>query len=135
MGVERGGAGRSGNLSAPIAALIVAILSLSVALFASDPALRWYMRREARSLIGRGHETGFGDDGLHETSPTGTGVILWSAITDIRENDQVVLFMRDRLPVVYVPVSAFETPAQRAEVVGYARERIGAARSTNRDEG
>ena len=116
-------------------AVIMVSLGAATALVGFNPVQHWLARREGRGVMGDVHEIRLGEDSLHYETPIGTGLIPWSSITDIRENDRIVLFMRDRVPLAYVPGSAFETPAQRGEFVGYARERIGAAGSSSQDEG
>lgn len=116
-------------------AVIMLGLGLSTALLGLDPVQHWFARREGRGVLGEIHEIRLDEASLHYQTPMGTGLIPWSAITAIRENDRIVMFMRERVPLAYIPASAFESPAQRAEVVGYARERIGAARGSSPDEG
>jgi hypothetical protein len=94
------------------------------------PLERWMIGLQMRSLIGGESELVIGEEGLHYRNPIASGDIGWSALTEVRENEKTVVFMRDRLLASYAPSSAFLSPAQRAEAVAFARAKIAAARSS-----
>ena len=52
----------------------------------------------------------------------------WSALTDVAADEHTILFVRDGLPVVYLPTDALASDDEARALVTYARERIAAAR-------
>jgi hypothetical protein len=108
-------------------AVILLFLSVASLLIATDPVQRWFTRREGRSIFGSTLELEIDDDGLHASGITGSGVVPWSGMTEVRQDARTVLFMRDRIPIGYIPSAAFESPAQRAEIVEFALGRVASA--------
>lgn len=86
-------------------------------------------RRQARSVLDRPFELALGDVGISCNGPMGTGQIPWTAITEVRANARMVLFVRDRLLVAYAPASAFALAEARAGVIAYSRRQIANAKS------
>jgi hypothetical protein len=104
---------------------------VAVFLFATarlPPLERWMIRLQMRSLIGGDSELVIGEDALRYRNPIGDGTIEWSALTEVRENDRTVVFMRDRLLASYAPASAFASPAERQAAVAFARSKIAESR-------
>ena len=75
-------------------------------------------------MIGGTIEIRLGDDGLRFKTPVSEGSVPWSAVTALRENERTVIFMRDRISIADIPASAFQSAEQRAEIVGYALDRM-----------
>ncbi len=90
--------------------------------------LRWGIRRRARRLLDTTATVVIDESGLSTDIADASAHIAWGALTDVRVNDQVVLILRDRLPCVWIPTSAFSSIAQRDQIVAFIREQIAAAR-------
>ena len=117
-----------GNPRVGVSLSLVSLFLLATARL--PPLERWMIGLQMRSLIGGESELVIGEDGLQYRNPMASGDIGWSALTEIRENEKTVVFMRDRLLASYTPSSAFASPAQRAEAVAFARTKIAAAKSS-----
>jgi hypothetical protein len=90
--------------------------------------MRWSARRIMRSVTDGISHVVIDRDGIHFEDPHLSGEISWSKLTEVRENNRTIVFMRDRVLAGYIPVSAFASPDQLAEIVAFARERIDLAR-------
>ncbi len=88
---------------------------------------RWLTERQARSVLGLRQQIVITETGLQYESPLAKGEIPWAALTEVRENERTVAFVRDRMVVSYIPTSAFTSPAVREQIVRYARARIAAS--------
>ena len=86
-------------------------------------------RRQARSVLDRPFQLALGDDEITWNGPVGTGHIPWAAISEVRVNARMILFVRDRLLVAYAPASAFPSAEERAGVIAYSRRQIANAKS------
>jgi hypothetical protein len=118
-------------LGNPEVGVWLSLLSLFLLATARLPPLeRWMLGFQMRSVIGGESELFISEEGLHYRNPIVSGDIAWSALTEVRENEKTVVFMRDRLLAAYAPSSAFATPAQREEAVAFARSKIATARSS-----
>lgn len=78
---------------------------------------------------GRGYDALAGEHGRvwHELQRPCHGShrhVPWSALTAVRSNARTVIFVRDRVLLGYLPASAFASPADQADIVRFARERI-----------
>ena len=87
---------------------------------------RWLIGNRGRGIIGETCEYIADDQGLRYEHPLGSGVINWSALTDVRTNDKSIVFRRDRVMAAYLPTSAFATPAERDSFLAFARAHVGA---------
>jgi hypothetical protein len=90
---------------------------------------RWVVRRQAGDVIGGPVRLVIGPEGISVATPTAEGRIAWSALSEVREDDRTVIFLRGRFLASYAPAEAFGSPARRAEIVAFARRRIGASRT------
>lgn len=89
---------------------------------------RWRVRRGARSIVGSTPSYVFDDTGIRSNTFEGSGRIPWTEITDMRQNERVLVVKRDRLAVVWIPKRAFASAAEAAEVEDFIRGHV-AARS------
>lgn len=106
---------------------VLAIIGVITLVVSGDPIQRWLLQREGRSVLGGFTDIHLTDEGITSRTPLGEGSIPWAAVTAVRESERIVVFMRDRIPIAYIPDSSFESPARRAEIMAYARERMSAA--------
>lgn len=85
---------------------------------------RWRVKRGARSLIGSTGSFIIDERGITADPPTDAGRRAWSEITDIQENDRILIVKRGRTPVVWVPKRAFASDDEAAAVVSFVRAHI-----------
>jgi hypothetical protein len=107
---------------AGIAVALFCALMLVMARFAVMD--RVAVRRQIRSVLGQPIELRIGEEGIGWHGPTGTAVIPWNSLTEVRASERTVLFIRDRLLVAYAPADGFASPDEQAQVVAYARSRV-----------
>jgi len=100
---------------------------LTYALWTFRAPERWLLRRRWRSLLGGTQVLEIGEAGILVTNPRASAHVPWSALTEVRAGDRVVVFLRDQAMVAYAPTSAFGTPERRAEILAFARARAGAS--------
>jgi hypothetical protein len=84
---------------------------------------RLFGPRRVKNLIGRVVQLSLSDAGIDSSGPLSTSQIPWSSVTKVRANGRYMLLLGDSLLLVWVPASAFATPAEMAAVVDYARRR------------
>jgi hypothetical protein len=82
---------------------------------------RYRVRRSAKSLIGSDFAYLFDSKGVSVVPPTETGRVSWSEISDVVENERVLILKRGRTPVVWVPKRAFSSAEEAAAVAEFAR--------------
>ena len=85
---------------------------------------RWRARRHLRSLLGTRATFEMDDSGVLVETVTISGHIPWSAVTELRANDRILVLMRDRVPVAWIPASAFSSAAELDQVVAFMPSKI-----------
>jgi hypothetical protein len=85
---------------------------------------RWRVRRSAKSLIDSDFSYLIDQKGVSVVPPTETGRVSWSEISDVVENERVLILKRGRVPVVWVPKRAFASADEAAAIAEYIRDRI-----------
>jgi hypothetical protein len=85
---------------------------------------RWRVRRGARRIVGTRASFEIGDEGLLAETATITGRVPWSSVTALRANERILVFMRDRLPVAWIPTRAFASEADLSATTQFIREHI-----------
>ena len=80
---------------------------------------RWGTAWRGRAVIGRSAEYELAEDGIRYADLLGSGFQPWSAMTEIRWNDTVVVGVNDRLLVWYAPRAALGTPELQAEIIAF----------------
>jgi len=86
--------------------------------------VRMQTKRQARSVLGTSRDCVISTTGLWYRTVTSTGEAAWSSMTEIRDNADTVLFLRDRILLYYIPASAFDSPEDKMQVVEDCRRRI-----------
>ena len=84
----------------------------------------WLFQRVGRSMMGKSTEVVVDDEALRMRSELGTTDVPWSSLTRVRSNERVVIFVRDRLLVGYVPASTFASPEEHAAFVRFASNQV-----------
>jgi hypothetical protein len=67
---------------------------------------RWLAGWQLRGVLGGSASSVIDAGGIDFVNPHLSGHIEWSNLTHAVENDRILLLMRDRTPVAYIPVSA-----------------------------
>jgi len=92
-------------------------IGLMFIFFANSERLdRWRVRRSARSLIGSTSSFVFDDAGIKAETFTGSGRVPWADITAMLQNERVLVVKRGRVPIVWIPKSAFASEKDQSEV-------------------
>ena len=111
----------------PWLGFLVTLLGLSgVASIVLPGFKRGRIRRTLRGFIGESVTMTFTERGISVESSYESAEIPWRGVTEIREDRNIVLFMRERLPLALFPTSACP-PMERADIVALARRQIEAS--------
>jgi hypothetical protein len=86
---------------------------------------RWRARRVARSILGTESIFTFDETGIAAQTVTGSGRVPWSAVTELKKNDRLMLIRRDRLMVAWIPTRAFGSAEEQTAVEALIRNHIG----------
>ena len=90
---------------------------------------RWRVKRSAKSLIGSDFAYQFDHKGVSVIPPTETGRVSWAEVSEIVDNERVLILKRGRMPVVWVPKRAFASADEAVAVAEFARTRIAGAQA------
>lgn len=104
--------------------LVIAVLSLLGS--SLHPVQRALISARFGSMLGKETRVAFDDAGARFEGELGSTFVPWSSVTAVRTNRRTVALFRDRVLLGYVPASAFSSADQQADVVAFARSRIGA---------
>jgi hypothetical protein len=96
-----------------------------------EPVLIWRINRDRRDLLGRPVTVEIDSSGFRSASELGSGRILWSAVTSVRDTPRIVLFMRGASALAWVPAAAFASEAERRAVVTFAQSQLGSSGSAS----
>jgi len=80
-------------------------------------------------LVGVPTELRVEDDGLYHSSPSCRSLITWPGLRVIDEADGVLLLGLDKLHILAMPASVFESPEEKDRFVAYLKEKREAAGS------
>jgi hypothetical protein len=108
-----------------VAVAVIAVLSLVGSVF--HPFQRAMISLRAGSMLGKEARVTIDDEGARFEGELGTTFVPWSTVSAVRSNNRTMALFRDRMLLGYVPASAFSSPAHQAEVVAFARSRVGRA--------
>jgi hypothetical protein len=111
----------------PGLALVLFAVILTALTVARAPE-RWVVGRRAGDVIGGSVSMVIGADGISVATSMAEARIAWSALSEIREDEKTVVFLRGRLLASYAPAAAFGSPERRAEIVAFARRRMAVSR-------
>lgn len=88
---------------------------------------RWRVGRVAKSLIGRYMEVVIDRNGVDVNGAESGSQLGWAGLSAVISDVRIVLLKRDRLPVFWIPNTAFASPEHRDEVETYMRNQLAAA--------
>lgn len=88
---------------------------------------RWRVGRAAKSLVGRHMTVTINRNGVDVNGAESGTQLAWAGLSTVISDDRVLLLKRDRVPVFWIPTTAFTSPEQRAEVEAYMHDQIGSA--------
>jgi hypothetical protein len=129
-----GGAGLLATLGIElwIPALLVFYGALLLIYSQGRALARWRVGRAAKSLVGRYMTVKIGRNGVDVNGPESGNQLAWDGLSTVLSDDRVVLLKRDKVPVFWIPTSAFTSPEERIEVETYMRNQITAAHGGGR---
>jgi hypothetical protein len=102
---------------------VVAVLSLLGSVV--HPVQRAIITMRAGSMLGKEARVTFDNEGVRFEGELGTTFVPWSSVTAVRANSKTVALFHGRVLLGYVPASAFTSPEHQAEIVSFARSRVG----------
>ena len=89
----------------------------------------WRVKRAGRRVIGTRARLKAHERGLTIENAGMASEVDWQAITELNVNERVIIPMRGRLPVGWMPTDAFASVADREAAIDYMKDRISTARS------
>jgi hypothetical protein len=91
----------------------------------------WRVKRAGRAVIGTRAQFKVDESGLHIENAGQTQDVAWPAITELKVSDAIIVPMRDRLPVAWMPTEAFASSSARDLAISFMREQVARSRSEN----
>ena len=88
----------------------------------------WRVKRAAKSIIGTRAQFEVDESGIKVANAGQQVSAEWSEITELKVNDAMILPMRGRLPLGWMPTDAFASAEARDEALSFMNERIAHAR-------
>lgn len=110
--------------------LLVLFGTVMTLLLVSRAPERWFVARRAGSVVGTPVRLVIGVDGIEAATPSATGRLAWSGLTEVRADDRAVVFLGGRLLASWAPADALGSPVHREEIVAFAQARIAATRQS-----
>jgi ABC-type multidrug transport system fused ATPase/permease subunit len=112
---------------------LIAIIGVLFLLFSQvEPIQRWLLMRRHGSLLGRRVTVEIDENGLRFTNDLLASQVPWSTLTAVRANERIVVLLRERAMLGYIPASAFGSDEDRLEVIRFARDHIAGERRVSR---
>jgi len=88
----------------------------------------WRVRRAGRAVIGTRAQFKVDESGIHIENAGQTQDVDWPAITELKVSDAIIVPMRDRMPVAWMPTEAFASGTARDQAIAFMREQIARSR-------
>jgi hypothetical protein len=117
----------TGAMAAGVLAVIAG--AVGVVVFGSGVLDRRMAAHETRSFLGMPVTMEIGDEGVETTSATGSSSLPWTALTHVVADERVIVLMRDRVSMAWLPASVFASPVDRHAALAFMRGRIEAGRA------
>lgn len=115
----------TGEIAAGVLAIVGGVVGLVV--FGLGVMERLTARAEMRSFAGMPVTFEFTEEGVSTVGGTGASSMPWSALTHVEANGRVIVLMRDRVAMAWLPTSAFASAAECQAALDFMRARIYAA--------
>jgi hypothetical protein len=88
----------------------------------------WRVKRSLKAIIGTRAQFHVDESGIHIENAGQKGEADWSAITELKVSDAIIIPMRGRLPLGWIPTDAFASAEARTAALEFMREQIAKAR-------
>ena len=88
----------------------------------------WRIKRAGRKVIGTRAQLTAAADGITIQNAGMSSHVDWAAITELKVNDRIIVPMRGRLPVGWMPTDAFASPGEREAAIAYMTRYVSNAR-------
>jgi hypothetical protein len=102
--------------------IVIGVLMILSAQTRYMDALR--ARLMARAVIGTRAELDVSERGIDIRNAGASSSVDWSRITGLRVSDEIIVLVRDRRAITWMPTSAFASPADRQRALAYLRARV-----------
>jgi hypothetical protein len=116
----------SGTPGIGIFEVVIGVMMIVAAQTPYFDALR--ARLLARSVIGTRAELDVSESGVDISNAGKSSHVDWSALTGLRVSEDIIVLVRDRRAVSWMPTSAFASAAERQRALAYLTDHIAAAR-------
>jgi membrane-bound ClpP family serine protease len=107
--------------------IVVGVMMILAAQTPYFDALR--ARLLARSVIGTRAELDVSERGVDIRNAGASSHVEWSALTGVRVSDDIIVLVRDRRAISWIPTSAFGSAADRQRALAFVTEHIAGART------
>ncbi|MEO6349577.1 MAG: PH domain-containing protein [Candidatus Limnocylindrales bacterium] len=114
----------SGSPGIGIFEMVIGVLMILAAQTRYFDALR--ARLLARAVIGTRAQLDVTESGVDVSNAGASRHFDWSAITDLRVSEAMIVLVRDRRAISWIPTSAFASAADRQRALDYLRSHIAA---------
>ena len=88
----------------------------------------WRVKRSLKAIIGTRAQIQVGDTGIHIENAGNKGSAEWSEISELKVSDAIIIPMRGRLPLGWMPTDAFASTDSRDAALAFMREQIAKSR-------
>jgi hypothetical protein len=114
-------------LGSPGVGVFEFVIGVLMILAAQTPYFdRLRARLSARSVIGTRAELDVTERGVEIRNAGKSAHVDWSSVTGLRVSEAIIVLMRDRRAISWMPTSAFASTADRQRALAYLQERIAA---------
>ena len=84
----------------------------------------WRVKRAGRRVIGTRAQLKVDESGIDVRNAGLSSKVDWASIIDLKVSDQIIIPMRGKLPVGWMPTDAFESEAARDSAIAFMRDQI-----------
>ena len=84
----------------------------------------WRVKRAARAVIGTRAQLKVDESGIDVRNAGKSNKVEWESITNLKVSDRIIIPMRGKLPVGWMPSDAFESEEARDEAIIFMADHI-----------
>jgi hypothetical protein len=89
----------------------------------------WRVKRAAKAIIGTRAQFRVDESGIKVDNAGQSATAEWASITELKSSDAIIIPMRGRLPLGWIPTDAFASPEARADALRFMREQVAMAQA------
>lgn len=88
---------------------------------------RWLNARRGKGVISHTCRVRLDEEGVHIDNPVASSLVGWSALTQVLDGPDSIVFRRNSVLAAYVPTAAFAAAGERDAFLAFARARVPSA--------